>query len=398
MRAIIKTYESGEGDCIFFQIEEDTNRYVIMIDCGEYTETIKKHVEHDLNKHIDLLIVTHIDKDHIIGVEDMLHSTPDLEIGKILFNCYQRDGGKQIITLTPQQKTRLDGIKSEINCVFQDIIQHEVSAPQASKELAKTILTNEQWRDRWERPYIAIDAKNEEYLGDWGTIKFLAPTMKEITALDDQFKSLLFSELFSEIDGVEYDDSESIYEILLRYADLYGMQETIDEHETAGEDLEQTLIDAAEEPVKENKITPSNKASLAFVWEKGDKKVLFLGDAKPGIVVSGLLKHYPNGPYPMKFEAIKVAHHGSHFNTTENLMQHIDSEHYFVTGGEDCVRPSEAALGRILLNPLKCGINGRTLHVNYKTTLTDKLENDKSLQEKYHFQVDYEQNNHEFTL
>ena len=370
----------------------------MMIDCGEYNEAIKEHLEQHLNKHIDLLIVTHIDKDHILGVEEMLNSTPDLEIGKILFNCYQRNDGKEIIALTPQQIKRLHGIKSEINCVFRDIIEQEVSAPQAIRELAKAILINDQWKERWERPYIALDAKNEEHLGDWGTIKFLAPTMKEIKALDDRFKSLLFSELFSEIDEVEYDDSESIYEILLRYADLYETQGTIDEHETAGEDLEQTLLDAAEEPVKENQISPSNKASLAFVWEKGDKKVLFLGDAKPGIVVTGLLKHYPNGPYPMKFEAIKVAHHGSPYNTTENLMQHIESEHYFVTGGEDDVRPSEAALGRILLNPLKCGINGRTLHVNYKTTLTDKLENDKSLQEKYHFEVDHDQNNYEFTL
>lgn len=396
MKATIKTYQSGPGDCIFFQLEEDAKRYAIMIDCGDYTEEIKAHVENTLNKHIDLLIVTHIDSDHILGIEEMLKATPELEIGKIIFNCYQRKQ-ENVISLTPKQIQRLESIEGEVNSVFRDVIEQDVSAQQAVKGLAKAILNGDRWKLRWEREYRALDATNEESTDDWGTIKILAPTMKEIHALDDQFKSLLFTELFTEADGVEYDDSDSLYEILLRYADLHA-QEVCEEHETAGGDLEQTLMDAAEEPVKESSITPANKASLAFVWEKGDKRMLFLGDAMPSLVIKGLVKHYPNGPFPMRFEAIKVAHHGSHYNTTEALMNLIDSEQYFLTGGEEGIRPSEAALGRILLQPLRSGVTQRTLHVNYKTELTDKLNEDKVLQEKYHFAIDYDQNEHAFTL
>lgn len=395
MVVTFKTFQSGVGDCIFLLLKQEEKQFSIMVDCGEYTKEIKRYVENDLNKQIDLLIVTHIDSDHIMGVETMLTTTPNLTIGKILFNCYQRDSCKAPVSLTTQQKKRLEGIQSEINSVFHDIMEQEVSAQQAIQSLSTAILKS--WKSQWDRPYIALDAKNEISIGEWGTIKFLAPTMKQINALDKEFKSILFSELFTEQDGIEYKNSESIYEILIRYANLHE-EGPSEEHETAANDLEQALTAAAVEPVNENSITPSNKASLAFVWEKGKNRILFLGDAKPGLVVKGLLKHYPTGPFPMRFDAIKVSHHGSHYNTTDDLMEHIDSEHFFLTGGEESVRPSEAALGRMLLQPLKCGVTKRILHVNYPTSLTDKLKTDKELQKKYHFVVDYEQNKHEFTL
>lgn len=79
-------------------------------------------------------------------------------------------------------------------------------------------------------------------------------------------------------------------------------------------------------------------------------------------------------------------------------MTMIDSEHFFITGGEEGMRPSEAALGRILLQELKCGVSHRTLHVNYKTTLTERVNEDTNLQAKYTFDVDLDHNEHEFTI
>ena len=397
MKATFKTYKADDGDCIFLCLQEGDESYVIMVDCGSYEEPIKDYVEKVLNKKIDILIVTHIDKDHIEGIEEMMTQTPDLKIGKIFFNCYQRTPDHKIITLAPAQQKRLDSIKSEVSCVIHDAIEHEVSANQAIRGLSMTILTEPNLKEKWERPYLALDARNEIPLDGWGTVKILAPTMKEIKALDEEYRSILFNELFVEEDNAEFDESESLYEMIIRYANIHSTEISEDE-EVAGSDLENRLETAAEQPVKENQITPSNKASLAFVWEKGEKKVLVLGDAKPGIVINGLIKHYPHGPWPMMFEAVKVSHHGSHYNTTESLQRMIDSEHYFVTGGEEGTRPSEAALGRILLPTPKGSVKKRTLHVNYKTSLTEELEADKKLQEKYHFEIDFDQNQYEFTV
>ena len=84
MRATIRTFQSKQGDCIFFITEGNDSRFVIMIDCGKYTEEIKKYVEEELGKHINLLVVTHIDNDHVDGVIEMIEQTPDVRIDKIL--------------------------------------------------------------------------------------------------------------------------------------------------------------------------------------------------------------------------------------------------------------------------------------------------------------------------
>lgn len=397
MKATIKTYQSGSGDCIFFLLRDGERKYNIMIDCGEYTPTIKVFVEETLAKQIDLLIVTHIDEDHILGVEQMMTDTHNLNIGKIIFNSYERPQGQLETPLTDIQKKRIASIQSELNCVFRDALENQVSATQAIKGLSKTILERQALRDKWERGYTALDARKEIDLKEWGTIKILAPTMKELRGLDEKFRSVLFSELFVEDDNVVLSDCESLYEMLIRYAELHD-KEPAEDLPTSSETLEERLKKAAEENPRESSITPANKASLAFVWEKNGKKVLILGDAKPSIVVKGLLNHYPQGPYPMFFEAIKVAHHGSHYNTTEALMNMIDSEHYFLTGGEEGVRPSEAAVGLILFAGLKSNVTKRTLHVNYKTNLVEQLAEDQDLQERYHFDVDFDLNQHEFTL
>lgn len=397
MKAIIKTFQSGSGDCIFFLLQEEERKYNIMIDCGDYSPTIKGFVENTLGKQIDLLIVTHIDEDHILGVEQMIKETPDLNIGKIIFNSYERPQGQPETPLTDFQKKRIVSIQSELNCVYRDAIENQVSATQAIKGLSKTILENPSLRDKWERGYTALDARKEIDLNEWGTIKILAPTMNEIKVLDEKFRSVLFNELFVEDDNVVLNDNESLYEILIRYAELHD-KEPFGDQPTASESLEERLKKSAVENPKESCITSANKASLALAWEKNNKKVLFLGDAKPNLVVKGLLEQYPKVEFPIEFEAIKVAHHGSHYNTTESLLNLIDSEHFFITGGEERIRPSEAALGRILLRELKGAIIKRTLHVNYKTTLTEQLSEDLAMQEKYHYDVDFDLNQHEFTV
>lgn len=50
---------------------------------------IQQYVSNKLGKSIDVLIVTHIENGHIEGMKTMLKD-PDIKVGRILFNCYQR--------------------------------------------------------------------------------------------------------------------------------------------------------------------------------------------------------------------------------------------------------------------------------------------------------------------
>lgn len=395
MNARIKTFHSSTGDCIFILLTEGERRFSVMVDCGSFEEPIAQFVREELEWKIDLLIVTHIDNDHITGVTDMLEKQ-HVEVRRIVFNCYQRTGNGDLKKLTKYQKERLAEIEREIGLIVGDIVEHNVGANDAVTGLATTILKKPSLKEKWDSDYSVSGKKID--LGEWGVITFLSPTMKEIERLDQKFRHVLFDELNVDQTMGQWDKQENLYEILLRYAMLQQGEEA-EEKDAAGADtLEERLQNAAKRPAHTEKITAENQASLALVWEKGDHKILILGDANPDVVVAGLIDHYKNKAFPVVFDAIKVAHHGSHYNTTAELMRHADSSHFFFTGGTEGKRPSEEALGRIALWPLPDGLAKRTLHFNYETSLVEELKGDKTLQEKYHFSIDTRKNEHRFPI
>lgn len=397
MTATIKTFRSGVGDCIFLLLKQEEQQYTIMVDCGKYKESIQQYVSETLKNRIDLLIVTHIDNDHIEGVKEML-TAPDIKVGKIIFNCYQRNVLGEKRKLNIYQKERLKAIKREIGLIVGDIIEHDVDAPEAVKGLAATILGKPELKRIWDRDY-AISGMEVD-LEEWGKITFLSPTMTEIENLDKEFRHVLFDELNVDNTMGEWEKKEDLYEILLRYAMIQKpvAAEAKDKDASRADGLEEQLINAAKQPVDTDSLSLANKASLAFVWEKGTHRILIMGDANPDIVAPMLLEHYKGETFPVLFDAIKVSHHGSHYNTTKELMHLADSKHYFFTGGKEGERPSEEALGRIVLCAMLQGIDKRTLHFNYPTTLVGKLKADKELQQKYHFDVDTTRNEQVFNL
>ena len=413
MTVTFKTFHSGVGDCIFLLLQsEEKQLFSIMVDCGAYEDAIQQFVKDKLNGEIDLLIVTHIDNDHIMGVSEMLSDRIKVKKG-IIFNSYKRNGGKEeTINLNEPQKARLRAIGRKIGIVVDDIINNPnatCSAKSAITDLSATILSNPKLKEIWEREYTTSGTQLD--LNEWGTITFLSPTTTELDNLDSEFCHVLFDELNIDKAMGEWDKKEQLFEILLRYATLYEtepiealMSATIEPEKEMAMDasdvvsLEDRLMKASEESVKTKQITPANQASLAFVWEKDGHRILIMGDANPDIVVKGLKTHYESIPTPVIFDAIKVSHHGSHYNTTNELIEQADSEHYFFTGGEEGKRPSEAAVGRIVTSPLPKGLKKRTLHFNFGTSLVEELKDNKDVKKRFGFSVETKKNEIKFKL
>lgn len=402
MKTTFKTIQSSIGDCIFLLFSSKGKQFSIMVDCGSFEKPIRQFVEENLKNEIDLLIVTHIDNDHIIGVTDML--SRGVKVNRIIFNCYQRSGVGGEQKFSESQLERLRSIGDKIGLVVDDVVSNRQtrSVKTAMKGLAATILENPGLKQVWDKEYAVSGTQVD--LKDWGTITFLSPTMTEIENLDKEFRHVLFDEL--NVDNVmgKWNKQENLFEILLRYAMLQDTTKVLmkkagmTKKEANVVSLENRLIQAADEPVETNQITPANQASLAFVWEKDEHKVLVMGDANPDVVVKGLQTHYQGQTFPVLFDAIKVSHHGSHYNTTWKLIQIADTEHYFFTGGQELLRPSEAALGRIALCPLPEGLQKRTLHFNFQTSLVEELKNNKAMKGKYKFSVETKKNELKFKL
>ena len=74
-------------------------------------------------------------------------------------------------------------------------------------------------------------------------------------------------------------------------------------------------------------------------------------------------------------------------NTNAEFVEKIDSPHWFITGGNKEDRPSLEAIAKVVMKPLKEGIQERTIHVNKPNIQTKRLTNATAakIKEQYHF-------------
>ena len=393
MTATIKTYQCGCGDCIFLIIDGDEGRYVVMIDCGVFTSEIKGFITGVLESHIDMLIVTHIDADHILGVRDMLDELPELRIDELWFNSYPRPEGDEL-PLTEREKEVLERLYASKPAVM-DIINAKVSATQAVT-LSEAIYNHRSAKNAWRRE--RIDADKGEHIikdGRYGKIAILSPNKKQLEVIDEKFKSVFFEFFHKEHPNVLLEKDDTIFELLQLIAIEQERQNLMTGEKVAYQQLSKELV-LESTTHKVSKSSDANEASIAFVWEFGEHKLLFLGDSAPKIVAESLKGRY--GERLVMFDAIKVSHHGSAHGTDQKLMSFVDAKDFFFSGGEEDTRPHIDAIARIITRPLQNGLEKRMLHFNYQNGWTDALKDNVALQVELHYAVDTEINEMKYEL
>lgn len=387
MKVHFKSFQAANGDCIFFTLEEADKHFAMMIDCGRYTSPIKDYIENHLKKHIDLLIVTHIDADHVEGVTKMLTEMPDLSIGEIWFNSYKRSNDGDAFPLSEKQIECLKRLYGKIPQIV-DVLDTKVNADHAMT-LSEVVLGNPKWEKVWRREQINTNTEDYPlYDGAFGKIKILSPTQKDLNDLDEKFLALFYEFFYGEHPDNNLDKDATIYELLLRVAQENDTIDRIEPEQIASQILDEQVIIA----YRDNKILPltlANKVSIALVWELDDHKVLFLGDASPNVVSKSLDGLY--GEENILFDAVKVSHHGSAHSTTIKMMEKLDSPHFFFTGGGGNKRPHIEAISRIICRPLQQRVDSRMLHFNYQNEWTKGLEKDE-LQKYFFYSIDYNSN------
>lgn len=102
--------------------------------------------------------------------------------------------------------------------------------------------------------------------------------------------------------------------------------------------------------------TAANGSSIAFLAELAGtgKSCLFLADAHPDVVCASLRRLLDErGEDTLHVDAVKVSHHGSKANTTDELMSLVRARSYLVsTNGGTFGHPDEEALQRIVARSL----------------------------------------------
>lgn len=395
MQLLYHNIPVDNGDCHFIRLIDGEDQYVIMVDCGSFNNPVQTYIESECRKHIDILVITHIDDDHIKGVITMLNKYKDddvFQIDKIWFNSYQSTGEEETRKLTPEETEVILRLKSDLKHKLKPYTG-EISTNQ-SMTLAETILSLPKYEKAWNLRAITTSTPVQR-LGRWGKISFVSPSPERLKDLMKDYAKWIYEHLYRKLGANEkYEGSENIFEILVRYADVN--KHILSEGQvSAAETLTEYLLREKSKPSRLDD-SPTNGSSIAFVWKKGRHRILMLGDAWADEVTRGLLKAFSKGRYPLLFDFVKVSHHASAANTTSTLLDHIESMDWFISGYTNSKKEHLKTVSRIILQPfISNRVNMRNLHFNCKTDDYKTLsEADEALKNSLHFstdnQTDYE--------
>lgn len=347
MKCYFRSFDAGIGDCnVIRLIKNDGTQYAIMVDCGKYTQAIKEYVRDVLHNHIDLLIATHIDGDHILGLTKMLNNHEGLLVDNIWYNSYRRTNIKTRIELNEQQKKILEQIKQALPVEFDAINYREISNTQG-KSLAKAILEKEALYRVWRTDYITDQTKDFILPNGFGKIVLLGPKQEALLAIEEKFKNA-YDEYFMQIWNENIDCGEELQELLIRLID--SLQSRMKKATIAS--IKEPIHNAAfvRNAAKDETLDDSdtNYSSIAFMLECNGHKIAMLGDAFASTIEDTIVKKYSDDEKPIACEAIKVSHHGSNGNNSKTLCNLISSHRYFIPGGKGTEYPTWGTFGRIV--------------------------------------------------
>ena len=92
-----------------------------------------------------------------------------------------------------------------------------------------------------------------------------------------------------------------------------------------------------------------NGSSIGFIIEYNDKRVVFLADAHPIQVTERLRSLGYSERKPLEAEFLKVSHHGSKANTNYELLELINTDNYIISSnGDKHELPDKQCLARII--------------------------------------------------
>jgi len=303
-------FEAGCGDSILVSTSNGTN---ILIDGGDSgtSEEIEEYLdENGINK-LDLVILTHLDKDHIKGLIEILDNDvqriyKDQEykplINEVWFNSFKNTINKDDEWFRPILKSN------------NLSINHQISFTKLLNSLKGRI----KFKD-----YISVD-EQRSFKVENIEIYLLSPNQKKLDQLYKKYKNKVDSTKNLSTSSYCKDSDESIDDLSNKVFNNNG----------------------------DNSV--ANGSSIAFILLHKEKKFLFLADAHMELIVEELKKYKRdfNNNQKIKFEFIKLSHHGSKNNLNNDFLDLVETKNYVIlTDSKGRNRhPDKETLSKIIIH------------------------------------------------
>lgn len=380
----VKMFPAKNGDCFLVSLGVENKKH-ILIDCG-YAETYNNFLKSELetiakNKEmIDLMVVSHVDQDHILGAISFLkdnNKSHFIKIGEIWHNSYRhlQFNERKVKKISSEEEKILKGIialgNSHVERMKLKDGTKSISTRQGSS-LASLILEGQySWNESFEGNAINIDNENIIQNDDY-TLHLLSPNTEKLNKLSNKWlRDLMKIDLnFSLSDEAIFDDAYEFHMIQQEERKIETRKISSSVSDTK---FIEEIICAEEE--KDSSVI--NGSSISFIIEYNGKKLLFLADAHPDIIFDNISKLENN-----YFDLIKVSHHGSAKNTTNELAKILNSSLFLIStnGKGKQSHPDFESLAKIVYHQT----NFKELFFNYETNNAKKID-DNILKKMYNY-------------
>jgi beta-lactamase superfamily II metal-dependent hydrolase len=376
--------EDGDSFLIHFGAEEQFN---FLIDMGRRT-TYSAFVREELLKlkakgrALDLFVITHIDEDHIEGAFPFLienGSTNDIiEIKEVWHNTYRHIKFEQ---------PKVEQISKAERVTLQQLIDHNIGREGADGlndisirsgiSLGGLLIKN---NCNWNRSFAgtAVCIEHQPPILDLPfNVRLVSPGKAQLSTLGNKWLNKL-REIFYDFQISDEQLFDDAFEYYLKFQK---------DHEAGLSDMahHSGLTPEQYAAIEKKDQSKENASSMAFIIEYNDKKMLFLGDSHPDVVCDSLRGMQRNGS-KLQFDLVKISHHGSLRNTTNELLSLFEAPRYLIsTNGVRNNHPGKETIFKILIRPTAYK---KELIFNYRINGLDYLD-DPDLKELYNYKISY---------
>jgi beta-lactamase superfamily II metal-dependent hydrolase len=316
---------------------------------------------------LELLVVTHIDGDHIEGIIKLL-GQPDLpiDVGDVWFN-----GRKHMPDPEGEDEEAFLGAR---HGEFLSAIIEERELPWNQWRDGKTIYVPPESRGKL--PTLELPGGLR--------LTLLSPGYPELVKLSKTWEKELVKA------GLDRASHEEILAALIADRKLAPTDDDfLSDRHTGPPDVAELMKDQ-----KRKDGSHANGASIAFLAEFDDRSCLLTGDAHWPVLVRALdrlMKERSVERLPLT--ALKVPHHGSRNNIYDDLLAQLDCHRYLVsTNGSRFKHPDGAALARAVGGPQRgtplSDDDPVDLIFNYRTEQNEVWDDD-DLRDTWNYNTQY---------
>ena len=305
---ILEALRAKEGDALIMQSEGVT----VMIDAGPpgvYRKTVKKRLKAfdkgDVDPpDIDLLMVSHVDSDHIAGVLDLTG---------------------ELIEADDERERPLVRVKEAWHNSFADILAEPVAAqPSGVREAAFELVSMAdsdpvfalQMPDA--RVVLESVSQGRRLRHDLGrlNIDFNRKFKNHVVLRETAVAPWQHGDLKLTVIGPSRDELEKLKKEWVKQLPAILAKERAKEADlAAAKKLDESVF---------------NLASIVAIAEVGTKSILLTGDARGDMIMNWLEKtgHTDGRAH---FDILKIPHHGSDRNVTVEFFSNVTANHYMVS-------------------------------------------------------------------